>query len=306
MYCCAWKSVRAMTCVSHVFSLGQFIKHLPCAKSHTFLRKSSQFNTHTDVAVSTTTSCFKGLSSNQQTQIHLYVNTLLQWNQKMNLTATKEADEVMERHIEDSLAILPPIKTCYNLHSNDLFDDHINLIDVGSGAGLPGLVLAIACPDWRVTLLESINKRCVFLEHVVNVTGLTNVKIVRGRAEYVHLFIWLLLVSLEQNCGHDVMYREKFDVAIARAVAEMRVLAEYCLPLVRVGGFFVAAKGHDPKEEVQNAENAVRILGGSILQISPVDSHSQYGQRTTVVCRKDHSTPQKYPREAGTPSKLPL
>lgn len=102
------------------------------------------------------------------------------------------------------------------------------------------------------------------------------------------------------------MYREKFDVAIARAVAEMRVLAEYCLPLVRIGGLFVAAKGHDPKEEVQNAENAVRLLGGSILQISPVDSHSPYGQRTTVVCRKDHSTPQKYPREAGTPAKLPL
>ncbi|XP_010482315.1 PREDICTED: uncharacterized protein LOC104760999 [Camelina sativa] len=279
-----------MQSVSHVFSLGHLIKHLPCTKSHTFLRRRFHSNAFTNVAASTTTSCFKSLSPSQKDQIHLYVDTLLQWNQKMNLTATKEAEEVMERHIEDSLAILPPIKTSYNLHSNDLFDQ-INLIDVGSGAGLPGLVLAIARPDWRVTLLESINKRCVFLEHVVDVTGLTNVKIVRGRAE---------------SCGHDVMYREKFDLAIARAVAEMRVLAEYCLPLVRVGGLFVAAKGHDPMEEVQNAENAVRMLGGSILQISPVDSHSPYGQRTTVVCRKDHSTPKKYPREAGTPSKLPL
>ncbi|KFK26642.1 hypothetical protein AALP_AA8G274800 [Arabis alpina] len=290
MQCYPWKSVRVRPCVSHVLSLGHFIKHLPGAKSHSLVCSRFHSNTHTDVVASTTISCFKSLSSSQQDQIHLYVDTLLQWNQKMNLTATKEAEQVMERHIEDSLAILPPIKTCYNSHSNDLFDN-ISLIDVGSGAGLPGLVLAIACPDWRVTLLESINKRCVFLEHVVDVTGLTNVKIVRGRAE---------------NCGHDVMYREKFDVAIARAVAEMRVLAEYCLPLVRIGGLFVAAKGHDPKEEVRNAENAVRMLGGSILQISPVDSHSPYGQRTTVVFRKDHSTPQKYPREAGTPNKLPL
>ncbi|KAL9282966.1 putative 16S rRNA (guanine(527)-N(7))-methyltransferase [Arabidopsis thaliana] len=288
--CSFVENTKKMHCVSHILSLGHLIKHLPCTKSHTFLPRRFHYKALSNATVSTTASCFKTLSSSQQDQIHLYVDTLLQWNQKMNLTATKEADEVMERHIEDSLAILPPIKTCYNLHSSDLFD-HINLIDVGSGAGLPGLVLAIACPDWRVTLLESINKRCVFLEHVVNVTGLTNVTIVRGRAE---------------SCGHDVMYREKFDVAIARAVAEMRVLAEYCLPLVRIGGLFVAAKGHDPKEEVQNAENAVRLLGGSILQISPVDSHSPYGQRTTVVCRKDHSTPQKYPREAGTPAKLPL
>ncbi|CAN6816463.1 unnamed protein product, partial [Brassica oleracea] len=287
MHCYPWKSVIRRPCVSRVLSLRHFTKHFPGAKSNTFFRTRFHSNTHADVSVSTTTSCFKSLGSTQQNQIQLYVDTLLQWNEKMNLTATKEADEVMERHIEDSLAILPPIKTCYNLQSNE----QISLIDVGSGAGLPGLVLAIACPDWRVTLLESINKRCVFLEHVVAVTGLTNVKIVRGRAE---------------SCGHDVMYREKFDVAIARAVAEMRVLAEYCLPLVRIGGLFVAAKGHDPKEEVENAENAVRMLGGSILQISPVDSHSPYGQRTTVICRKDHSTPQKYPREAGTPSKLPL
>ncbi|ESQ43640.1 hypothetical protein EUTSA_v100143730mg, partial [Eutrema salsugineum] len=179
MHCYPWKSIRVSPCVSHVLSLPHFIKHLSCAKSHTFLQRRFHSNTHTDVAVSTTASCFKSLNSNQQNQIHLYVDTLLQWNQKMNLTATKEADEVMERHIEDSLAILPPIKQCYSLRSNDLFD-HISLIDVGSGAGLPGLVLAIACPDWRVTLLESINKRCVFLEHVVNVTGLTNVKIVRA------------------------------------------------------------------------------------------------------------------------------
>ncbi|CAN8306649.1 unnamed protein product [Cochlearia groenlandica] len=282
----AWKSasVRVIPFVPHIIiSHGHFIKHLPCPKPNTLLRTSFHSN---DVSPSKL-SFFKSLSSFQQDQIHLYVDTLLQWNQKMNLTATKEAEEVMERHIEDSLAILPPIKTTYSSH----YYNEISLIDVGSGAGLPGLVLAIACPNWRVTLLESINKRCVFLDHVVNVTGITNVTILRGRAE---------------SCGHDVMYREKFDVAIARAVAEMRVLAEYCLPLVRIGGLFVAAKGHDPKEEVKNAENAVRMLGGSILQISPVDSHSPYGQRTTVVCRKDHSTPQKYPREAGTPSKLPL
>ncbi|XP_010533483.1 PREDICTED: uncharacterized protein LOC104809258 [Tarenaya hassleriana] len=286
MYCYPAKSSRVAPCVSLLFSAGNFIKHLRFARSVAFL----PWQIHTNSSVSTGASCFKTLSSTQQDQIHLYVDTLLQWNQKMNLTAVKNSEEVMERHIEDSLSILPPIKSCYTLHCNASFDS-INLIDVGSGAGLPGLVIAIACPDWRVTLMESINKRCVFLEHVVNVTGISNVQILRGRAE---------------NLGHDAMYREKFDVAIARAVAEMRVLAEYCLPLVRVGGLFVAAKGHDPKEEVQNAEKAVRFMGGSILQICPVESHSPYGQRTAVISLKHGPTPQKYPRDPGTPAKAPL
>eukprot|EP00268_Persea_americana_P069452 TRINITY_DN9867_c0_g1_i7.p1 TRINITY_DN9867_c0_g1~~TRINITY_DN9867_c0_g1_i7.p1 ORF type:complete len:195 (-),score=33.96 TRINITY_DN9867_c0_g1_i7:2164-2748(-) len=149
----------------------------------------------------------------------------------MNLTAVTEASEVMKRHVEDSLAIIPPIQSHY-LSRCDSTCDRLNLVDVGSGAGLPGLIFAIACPGWKVTLLESMQKRCMFLEHAVGLIGLSNVEILCARAE---------------NVGQNLDSREMFDVAVARAVAEMRVLAEYCLPLVRVGGLFVAAKGYDPQ-----------------------------------------------------------
>ncbi|RZC79797.1 hypothetical protein C5167_042372 [Papaver somniferum] len=143
-------------------------------------------------------------------------------------------------------------------------------------------------PRLEGLLLESMNKRCLFLEHASSVTGLSNVEGLRARAE---------------SAGHIPECREVFDVAVARAVAEMRVLAEYCLPLVRVGGLFVAAKGHDPQEEVKNAEKAIGMLGASMLQMLPVESHSPYGQRTAVFCSKDRLTPKKYPREPGTPAK---
>ncbi|KAK6148439.1 hypothetical protein DH2020_019351 [Rehmannia glutinosa] len=209
---------------------------------------------------------------------------------KMNLTAVKEETEVMGRHVEDSLAIIEPVRNAFLLHCGSSFEK-LSVVDVGSGAGLPGLILAIACPGWKVTLLESMNKRCIFLEHVVSLIGLQNVRIVRDRAE---------------NLGQNLDFREGFDIAVARAVAEMRVLAEYCLPLVRVGGLFVAAKGHDPQEEVTKAERAIHLMGASLLQTCFVESHSKYGQRTAIICLKDGPTPRKYPRAPGTPSKLPL
>ncbi|XP_020978686.1 uncharacterized protein LOC107632632 isoform X1 [Arachis ipaensis] len=210
----------------------------------------------------------------------------------MNLTAVKDADEVMERHVEDSLAILPPLRDCYRTRCGGAPPhEKLSLVDVGTGAGLPGVVLAIACPEWEVTLMESMNKRCVFLEHVVGIIGSSNIQIVRGRAE---------------SLGQNHCFREKFDIAVARAVAEMRVLAEYCLPLVRVGGLFIAAKGHDPEDEVKKAESAIQKMGASLLQVCSVDSRSPYGQRTVVICSKDRSTPMKYPRDPGTPAKEPL
>lgn len=217
----------------------------------------------------------------------------------MNLTAVKEEDEVMSRHIEDSLAILHPIFCSYskedsnatmNLGSSTCAEK-LRLIDVGTGAGLPGLIFAIACPEWEITLLESLNKRCVFLEHATNLMGLSNVQILCDRAEIV---------------GQKQEYREVFDVAVARAVAEMRVLAEYCLPFVRVGGLFVAAKGHNPTEEIRNARKSIHLLGASISESRSVESHSPHGQRTAVICLKNRITPRKYPRQPGTPSKSPL
>ncbi|KAK2965134.1 hypothetical protein RJ640_005297, partial [Escallonia rubra] len=292
-----------------------FIKHLHPSKPTTFNPPSFDRKTLTTTATATAalkTSHFETLTPRQKQQIHLYVETLLQWNQE---------SEVMERHIEDSLAIIPPIRSTYLSHCGDSYES-LKLVDVGSGAGLPGLVLAIACPGWNVTLMESMNKRCVFLKHMVGVAG--------------------------QNLGQDFDFREAFDVAVARAVAEMRTLAEYCLPLVRVGGLFVAAKGHDPQgaakkggrysfrgafgraegwvpylgrkdvtvygkessrdisvEEVRRAQRAINLMGASFLQTFSVESHSPHGQRTAIICYKDGSTPRKYPRDPGTPAKLP-
>lgn len=129
------------------------------------------------------------------------------------------------------------------------------------------------------------------MEHVVGSIGLQNVQVIWERAE---------------DFGQNPAFRESFDVAVARAVAEMRVLAEYCLPLVRVGGLFLAAKGHDPQEEVTKAERAIHLMGASLLQTCFVESHSKYGQRTAIICRKNGPTPNKYPRVPGTPSRAPL
>ncbi|KAH7858723.1 hypothetical protein Vadar_027172 [Vaccinium darrowii] len=271
---------NSISAITPPLSLGTFIKHFS-----TFIPAALNPNRNNPRALTTTAgrrlTHFQTLTSRQKEQIHLYVDALLEWNQKMNLTAVTEASEVMERHIEDSLAIIPPIRSSYLSHCGDSYDE-LSLIDVGTGAGLPGLILAIACPGWKVNLLESMNKRCVFLEHAVSLTGLSNVQVIRERAE---------------NVGQNLGFREVFDVSVARAVAEMRVLAEYCLPLVRVGGLFVAAKGHDPLEEVRRAERAIDLMGASVLETCSVESQGPHGQRTVIVCLKDRPTPRKYPRD---------
>lgn len=167
------------------FSRWTFYKHLTHRKYTTLCQRNSTSNLPH----------FVTLTSRQKDQIHLYVDTLLQWNKRMNLTAVKEVNEVMERHIEDSLAILPPLSDNYISHCSNSIDK-IKLVDVGTGAGLPGVVLAIARPDWDVTLMESMNKRCVFLEHVVDVIGSSNVQIVRGRAEDR---VWGRIFATERN-----------------------------------------------------------------------------------------------------------
>uniref|UniRef100_A0A803P992 Ribosomal RNA small subunit methyltransferase G n=1 Tax=Cannabis sativa TaxID=3483 RepID=A0A803P992_CANSA len=255
-------------------SLGTFFKHLPILRPTTFSPRTLKRRTLSTSTI-LSSSYFETLTPTQKDQIHLYVDVLLQWNQKMNLTAIKEVNEVMERHVEDSLAVVPPIRNSYISHCSSSCNK-LNLVDVGSGAGLPGVVLAIACPGWEVTLMESMKKRCVFLEHVVGQIGLSNVQVVRGRAE---------------DLGQNLLFREQFDVAVARAVAEMRILA---------------AKGHNPEAEVMNAERAIGTMGASILQVCSVESQSPHGQRTAVVCLKARPTPRKYPRDPGTPAKVPL
>ncbi|KAL3680366.1 hypothetical protein R1sor_023322 [Riccia sorocarpa] len=226
--------------------------------------------------------------SKQLTQVSAYVDSLLDWNQRMDLTAVTERDMVMERHIMDSLALLPVLEAAYGEKSST---EQLKVIDVGTGAGLPGIVFAIARPAWQITLLESLQKRCNFLDHAVEKSGLSNVQVVRARAE---------------DGGQDKAHREVYDVAVARAVAEMRVLSELCIPFVRIGGIFVAAKGPNPLEEVESSKKAIHLLGASILSVSNVDSTGPLGQRTAVVCQKKRSTPAKYPRKPGTPKKAPL
>ncbi|KAM6594147.1 hypothetical protein CsatA_001850 [Cannabis sativa] len=277
-------------------SLGTFFKHLPILRPTAFSPRTLKRRTLSTSTI-LSSSYFETLTPNQKDQIHLYVDVLLQWNQKMNLTAIKEVNEVMERHVEDSLAVVPPIRNSYISHCSSSCNK-LNLVDVGSGAGLPGVVLAIACPGWEVTLMESMKKRCVFLEHVVGQIGLSNVQVVRGRAECPFPSdMNVISFVIGQDLGQNLLFREQFDVAVARAVAEMRILAEYCLPLVRVGGLFVAAKGHNPEAEVMNAERAIGTMGASILQVCCVESQSPHGQRTAVVCLKARPTPRKYPRD---------
>ncbi|KAH7287856.1 hypothetical protein KP509_31G000400 [Ceratopteris richardii] len=209
----------------------------------------------------------------------------------MNLTAVTERSCIMERHIADSLALLPIMETTFTKYNPENSLEHLKVVDVGSGAGLPGIVLAIARPCWEITLLESLQKRCNFLQYVMEALSLNNVKLVRARAE---------------DAGHDKNYREVFDISVARAVAEMRILVELCLPLVRIGGLLVAAKGANPEEEMHAAKRPAELLGASILSMEKVSSYSPYGQRTAVLCHKKRRTPNKFPRKAGIPQKQPL
>ncbi|KAG1327032.1 16S rRNA (Guanine527-N7)-methyltransferase [Cocos nucifera] len=199
---CGRTGVPALS--SHLHSFGRrrrrslpfLLKHPTTATTltkATALPPERNSETPPTSTISTTfpsTPTLQTLSPRQKDQISLYVSTLRQWNQRMNLTAVTEEREVMTRHVEDSLAILPPLQRSYLSHcssSSSSSCDGLNLVDVGSGPGLPGLILAIACPSWKVTLLESMHKRCLFLEHVVDLTGLSNVQILRERAEWNHM-----------------------------------------------------------------------------------------------------------------------
>eukprot|EP00898_Chlorokybus_atmophyticus_P001748 jgi/Chlat1/2574/Chrsp175S02403 len=232
----------------------------------------------------------------QRQQVELYVDALLEWNVKVNLTARSvtEREEVMGRHVGDSLALLPVIDQA--IQQGKTQSSNIRVIDVGSGAGLPGLILAIVRPDWAFTLLEAHRKRCTFMEHVVKEAQLPNVEVHWSRAE---------------EAGREPKRREAYDLSVARAVADLRVLAELCLPFVRVGGSFIAAKGPNPQasshtEEVEQARTAVKLLGGDIVSTQLVDSSGAHGQRTAVICIKKKPTPVAYPRLPGVPKQKPL
>ena len=214
-------------------------------------------------------------------QFQQYYELLVEWNGKMNLTAITEPEEVAIKHIIDSLS-------CWD---EQRFSGDISVIDVGTGAGFPGLPLKIYQPNIQLTLLDSLNKRIGFLQTVVDTLGLEKVTCVHARAE---------------EGARNKLYREKFDLAVSRAVARLAVLGEYCLPYVKVGGTFAALKGMKYQEETQEALQAIKVLGGGEPVSVPVKLPYLEDKRAVVYIPKGKPTPKVYPRKAGTPDKNPI
>lgn len=217
------------------------------------------------------------LNQNQLNQFYSMMNLLLTWNEKINLTAITDPEEIIVKHFVDSLTISSYLK------------QGATVIDVGTGAGFPGIPLKIARPDLTITLLDSLGKRVKFLEEVIQNLQLTQVKAVHARAEDY----------AKQN-------REKYDVATSRAVANLSVLTEYLLPFVTLGGIAVSMKGSDIKEELKGAEKAIHVLGGKIEKVDSFSLLTTEMKRNIILLKKVNPTPQKYPRKAGMPAKEPI
>jgi 16S rRNA (guanine527-N7)-methyltransferase len=222
------------------------------------------------------------LTPDQLEAFESYYQQLIVWNERVNLTSITDYDEVQVKHFLDSLSCLQ-VLTSISLQPR--------CIDIGAGAGFPGLPLKIALPEIRVTLLESVRKKIQFLEHMVKELGLRDVQVIQGRAE-----------ELGRQAGH----REGYDVALARAVAELSVLLEYALPLLKVDGIFVAQKGGEIEGEVEAAAAAMNLLGGCLKEVREVRLPGLDDARHLVVVEKVASTPQKFPRRVGIPAKRPL
>ncbi|SKC88893.1 16S rRNA (guanine(527)-N(7))-methyltransferase RsmG [Maledivibacter halophilus] len=210
-----------------------------------------------------------------------YMELLIQWNEKINLTGITDKNEIMIKHFLDSL-------TC--IITGTIKNDS-KIIDVGTGAGFPGIPLNIYYENLNITLLDSLNKRIRYLNEVCKELNLKNIELLHGRAE---------------DYGKKEDYREKYDVAVARAVADLSVISEYCLPFVKVNGFFIAQKGPKAYEEALKSEKAVSVLGGKIIDKVDVKLPFSDINHTLIIIKKIKSTPKKYPRKAGTPTKKPI
>jgi 16S rRNA (guanine527-N7)-methyltransferase len=209
---------------------------------------------------------------------------LVEWNKRFNLTAVTDRQGIYVRHFLDSLSCLKSLP-------RSVLDAGARIVDVGTGAGYPGLPLKIVCPGARLTLVEATGKKVQFLEHLLAILGLNQVVVLHARAE---------------ELGHSPHHREQYDWALARAVAEMPVLAEYLLPLVRVGGGILAQKGERAPAEVQEAAGAIHTLGGRVRRLVPVELRGLAERRYLVAVDKVAATPQRYPRRPGIPAKRPL
>jgi len=221
------------------------------------------------------------LSDRQVRALSVYESELMEWNSKFNLTAIRDEASIRTKHYLDSFSCVLAWKS----------NPPARLIDVGTGAGFPGLPLKILYPAMRLTLVESVGKKAAFCQHMVELLRLTDVDVMQARAETV---------------GQDPRHRESYDWAVARAVAKLNVLTEYLLPLVKLGGGMLAQKGETGPAEAQAAENAMKLLGGRLSSIVPVHLPGVADDRYLIVVEKAAATPPKYPRKPGIPVKTPL
>lgn len=222
------------------------------------------------------------LNDQQLKQFARYYTLLIEWNEKINLTAITNHDEVYLKHFYDS------IMTLLHLPSNQ---EVITLCDVGAGAGFPSIPMKIVQPNLQVTIVDSLQKRIHFLNELISELELEGVHCVHGRAEEV---------------GQDLNYREQFDIVTARAVAALNVLSEYCLPLVKPRGYFLALKSQKSDQELEEAQKAITLLGGKFVQQTVRMLPQEESERSFILIEKEKETPMKYPRKAGKPAKQPI
>ena len=219
------------------------------------------------------------LNNEQIKKFEKYMDLLLEWNEKINLTAITEKDEIVLKHFVDSMTVLKYI------------DEESNIIDVGTGAGFPGIPISIVSDKYNVTLMDALNKRINFLNEVISELELKNINAIHGRAEEI---------------GQNKKFREKYDYTVSRAVANLSVLVEYLLPLTKVGGKCICMKGSDIDEELEQAKFAINLLGGKIEKIDNFTLPNSDIKRNIIVIKKGIGTPKKFPRRAGMPSKQPI
>lgn len=220
------------------------------------------------------------ITENQLIQFEIYYEMLLEWNSFMNLTAITELQEVIDKHFLDSLTI-----------ANYISLQNQSILDLGTGAGFPGIPIKILFPDVEIVLLDSLNKRIKFLNAVIDKLQLHCIKAVHGRAE---------------DLAHDSTYRERFDLCTSRAVANLSTLSEYCLPFVRQDGYFISYKTEGAMKEISESKKAIYVLGGEIEKMEELKLPDTEVRRTLVFIKKIGKTKDKYPRKAGMPNKVPL